>query len=484
MKCNINTIAKKRKLIRQKLTVFLLTSAIFCGMGCEQFVAIDPPKSELVTVSVFQSSSTANAAMTTVYSIMFSDSMPFRVAFNTGLSADELENYSGISLPLAFYTNSLDAVNNAPRTFWNNFYKYIYQANSIIEGCTGSTTLRDDVKKLLIAESKFIRAFSYFYLVNLYGDVPLLLTTNYQVNAVARRTPGSEVYNQIIADLNESIENLPINYVDGSGVGESTERVRPNRYTALAFLARVYLYLQEYANAEAAANQVINHTALYDIVGLDNVFLMNSREAIWQLPASSTNISINTMEGNKFILMALPTNSDTGALSSNFLKSVDPNDLRLSHWVGIYTHHPLDGPVDYHFPYKYKMRDASQKTEYSMVLRLAEQYLIRAEARVMQGDMAGAQADLNLIRERAGLSPTTASTQHELLDGILHERQVELFTEGHRWFDLKRSANGDSLLEDIAVAKNTPWNPSRKLWPIAQTELERGLNLVQNPGYN
>ncbi len=482
MKWNNNK--EKNSLFRQKLTAIFLTLAIFTGMGCEQFVSIDPPKSELVRESVFQSSSTANAAMTTVYSLMFNDSMPFRIAFHTGLCADELENYSGAALPLAFYTNSLDAVNNAPRDFWRNFYKYIYQVNSIIEGCTESVSLSDDVKKLLIAESKFLRAFNYFYLVNLYGDVPLLLTTNYQANAIAKRTQVSEVYDQIIIDLEESIQDLPANYVGGTGSVETMERVRPNRWAALALLARVYLYSEDYLSAESAANQVINHTALYNTLALDNVFLKNSREAIWQIPASSSNAPFNTWEGNKFILVDLPTNSDTGALSSGFLDSLDPNDLRLSHWVGMYTHQALDGPIDYYFPYKYKMRDASQITEYTMMLRLTEQYLIRAEARLMQGDIEGAQTDLNLIRERAGLPPTTASTQDELMDSILHERHVELFSEGHRWFDLKRTEKGRRQLEDIAAAKNIQWNPSKALWPIAQTELDRNRSLVQNLGYN
>jgi len=125
-------------------------------------------------------------------------------------------------------------------------------------------------------------------------------------------------------------------------------------------------------------------------------------------------------------------------------------------------------------------------TEYTMVLRLAEQYLIRAEARAQQNNLSAAQSDLNVIRTRAALSPTTANTQSTLLTAILHERQVELFSEwGHRWFDIKRTGNVDAVMGNggACAAKGGVWNTNWQLYPIIQLQLQLNPALVQNSGY-
>jgi hypothetical protein len=120
------------------------------------------------------------------------------------------------------------------------------------------------------------------------------------------------------------------------------------------------------------------------------------------------------------------------------------------------------------------------------VLRLSEQYLIRAEAEANVGDSTDAISDLNVIRARAGLSSYADTTQGSLLSAILHERQVELFTEwGHRWFDLCRSGNAISVMSTVCPQKGGTWNPNgyQVLFPIPKTELINDVNLTQNPGY-
>jgi hypothetical protein len=119
-------------------------------------------------------------------------------------------------------------------------------------------------------------------------------------------------------------------------------------------------------------------------------------------------------------------------------------------------------------------------TEYNMVLRLAEQYLIRAEARGMQNDLTGAMDDVNIIRARAGLSSIdgTGFAQQDVLDAIDQERRAELFVEwGHRWFDLKRTGKIDAVLGPV----KPDWQSKDALFPIAQTEIIANPNLIQNP---
>ena len=118
-----------------------------------------------------------------------------------------------------------------------------------------------------------------------------------------------------------------------------------------------------------------------------------------------------------------------------------------------------------------------------MVLRFAELYLIRAEARAQQNKLTGANSaasDINVIRTRAGLSNTTATTQAALLLAVEKERQVELFTEwGHRWFDLRRTGRIDAVLSAVKPT----WKPTAALFPIPYLEIQRNPLLTQNNGY-
>ena len=119
--------------------------------------------------------------------------------------------------------------------------------------------------------------------------------------------------------------------------------------------------------------------------------------------------------------------------------------------------------------------------EYSIILRLGEMYLIRAEARAHTGDLIGAKEDLNTIRHTAGLEDTSAVTQDEILNAVLQERRLELFTEfGHRFFDLKRF----NKIQPVLSAVKPGWDIHDDLFPIPEAELNLNPNLKpQNPGY-
>ena len=115
-----------------------------------------------------------------------------------------------------------------------------------------------------------------------------------------------------------------------------------------------------------------------------------------------------------------------------------------------------------------------------MVLRLAEQYLIRAEAKARQNNLAGAAEDLNMIRNRAGLANSAAADQESLLLAIAQERRVEPFTEnGTRWLDLIRSGKATEVLG----ALKTNWTANDTLYPIPLNELQKNTHLNQNAGY-
>ena len=451
-----------------------MLSVLLSIAGCTKFVAVDTPRTQIVTASVYSNDGTAKAALNGIYSQMvsnfgFASGGTVSVSFLAGLSADEFTNYSATFDQTVFFTNSLDPNNSIlSSSLWQTPYQYIYYANAALEGLASSQSISDSMKKELQGEAKFIRAFCHFYLTNLFGDIPLVLSTDYRVNGNISRISQAQVYPQIIADLQDAQNLLAADFSFSNG-----ERTRPNKWAATALLARVYLYSNDWTKAEEQSSAVINNTSFGLVTDLNNVFKKNSTEAIWQLmPVVPGN---NTNEGSAFILTATPNNV---AISTQLLAAFDSNDNRKKSWINSIT----VGPKTFYYPFKYKVQATGLPvTEYSMVLRLAEQYLIRAEARAQQNNITGAQSDLNTIRNRAGLPNTPASTKLAIQDAILRERQLELFSEwGHRWLDLKRTNNADAVLGPV---KTPYWQPADILYPIPQTEINNNPKLTQNTGY-
>lgn len=467
--------------------------------GCKKFLDIPPPANQLVTTNVFNSDASATSAQLAIYANMWNNSESWYMASNMGIYADELQSYSTDQQALTpLYTNNLTGnfelgwganYGFSP----NNYYAYIYAANAAISGLQSVGGTSAVVRQQLIGEAYFVRAYWHFYLSNIFGAVPLVLTTDYTVNGTIARTPRVQVLRQVISDLETAKGLLNSNYVDASDTIVTTERVRPNKAAAEALLARAYLYLGDYDNAniidyqkaDSCATAVIGNPT-YNLSSINGVFLKNSSETIWQLQTPST-AGNDTQDGARFILTAAPsTGSNSYATVSNQLfNSFEAGDQRKSSWIGSIT----EGGATYYFPYKYKVTNGLQNKEYEMMLRLGEQYLIRAEARMHEGDLTGAAADLNMIRTRAGLPPTIAVTAADLQAAILHERQVELFTEwGARWFDLCRTGNAPSVMGspgNVCQAKGGiwAWDNHQLLWPIPQKDMSADPNLKQNSGY-
>ncbi|HWW37876.1 RagB/SusD family nutrient uptake outer membrane protein [Pedobacter sp.] len=472
-------------------TIYAYMLIISCSLfleSCKKFVEIDPPTTQLVTVKVFDNNESAIAALTGIYSRMNNDStLPYTFSLQTGLEADELKNYSTSTSMVQMYKNALNAIEATTPNYWKLGYNYIYQANAVWEGCNTSTQLSPAVKKQLMAEALFIRAYWTFYLTNLFGNVPLVTTTDYTINSKASNASKDQLYNQMIADLVKAEADLNVNYVDGTSVATTTDRIRPNQYAAAALLARVYLYAGNYAAAEQEATKVINYVSLYKIASINNVFLKTSSEAIWQIMMPMPSSIGNTYEGAYFNLGKVPASglTNNATVSTQLLNAFEPGDLRKINWISSFT----SGTQVYYFPYKYKEKGSSTITEYTTPLRLSEQYLIRAEARAQQGTLSGAIGDTDVIRNRAGLTLIKDTNPNinkaDLLTVILRERQVELFTEyGHRWLDLKRTGNVDAVMMQVCPLKGGTWSSYKQLWPIPQTELQNDVNLSQNTGYN
>lgn len=454
----------------KKYTHFFLLFLLMGLAGCDDFVEVDVPNSQLTGTVVFEDKATANAALIALYSKLRDTGLltgkTDGCSAGLGLYADELI-YHGTNESFVFlYNNTLLATTGLTAQKWNESYHQIYSANAIVEGCQNSTTLATNDSNLFIGEALFIRAMIHFYLMNLYGNIPYATSTNYEQNRLLFRLPEALVFDKIIDDLEDAISLLPENY-------SSTERVRPNQAAAKALLARVYLYKGDWAAASNAASAVLNQPMYVMEPDLSKVFLKGSTSAIWQFsPQSATH---NTFEGATFIfLTGPPTNV---SIQPELYSSFETTDLRKSNWIAVRT----NGSNSWYHAFKYKQRTTTNPSvEYSIILRVEEMYLIRAEARARQGELIGAKEDLNAIRTRAGLLPTTAVTQSELVAAILKERSFELFTElGHRFFDLKRT---NALDATLGLSKPS-WDINDRVWPIPESELLANPNLTQNAGY-
>ncbi|RRJ90758.1 RagB/SusD family nutrient uptake outer membrane protein [Flavobacterium macacae] len=457
-----------------KKTFKILSAVLIFGTAnsCDNFVDVELPNSQLSSPAVFADVATANAAMTEIYSKMRDNGMlsggPAGMSCGMGLYADELDFYGdSVNDSFFFHNNSLIASNNTVASYWNAAYSQIYGANAVMEGLAASNELPVAVKDVLLGEALFSRALVHFYLVNLYGDIPYVTTTDYQLNSTVQRISTAQAYANIRQDLEHAALLLPQDYSVGT-------RIRPNRSCARALLARLALYTGAWDEASNHASAVLNNTEYVLEGDLDAVFLKESRSTLWQF--GTTAEGRNTDDAQNYIFTAGPP--PFVGLNLGLVALFGPDDLRGSHWIGTVT----DGTGTWHYANKYKQREnTGSSVEYTVVLRMEEQYLIRAEARAWQGDLIGAKEDLDAIRLRAGLPPTAADSAEEIIAAVQLQRRLEFFTEfGHRFFDLKRTGAIDTVL---GLAK-AGWNPTDKLFPLPLTELNANPYLQpQNPGY-
>jgi len=297
--------------------------------------------------------------------------------------------------------------------------------------------------------------------------VPLITSSKYQDAATSSRAATSKIYTQIINDLNDAKTLLSFQYI-------STGRVRPNKWTAVALLSRCYFYTNHWKEAEAEATSIIASGQYLLESNLNNIFLKNSTEAIWQL--MPVRPGFNTYEGLE-ILPVSAFSAPTYLITSALLNSFENGDNRKSTWIKfrVFNNDTL------YYPFKYKLTNGATLNEYYIIFRLAEQYLIRAEAELNQNKIPEAQADINVIRSRAGLENTLANDIPSLKLAIEQERRSELcFEWANRWYDLKRTGRATDIL---APLKGSIWQSTDDLWPIPQQEINLNPSLIQNPGY-
>jgi hypothetical protein len=356
---------------------------------------------------------------------------------------------------------------------WIAIYNAINRANHVITKVpnVNDPALTTALRNQYIGEAKFLRALAYFDLARAWGGVQIILepTTSLQDRPQIKRSTLEQTYAQVLKDLEDAETLLP----------DAVNRIRATKRTVWALRARLHLYKKEWALAETYATKLIEKTADYSLLKPYSTWFANSvtatRESIFELQFSAINQNATRLQ------MAHSTNGGQYRYAPNdrFVQLL--NDPTIgggrSALIGSVTQSSI---VNWYGNLYYR-KDASDP---AYIFRIAEMYLIRAEARAQLNNLnasTGALFDLNQVRDRAGLLPSTAVTKDDILLAIENERRFEFAFEAHRWFDLARTGRAKVVLE--ALDPNTKVADHEYIFPIPVTQIQLDPNLAQNKDY-
>lgn len=372
--------------------------------------------------------------------------------------------------------------------FWQNTYETISRANNVIDGIK-NTPMDATKKEQMIAEAKFLRAYSYFQLVNIFGEVPLkLYPQNSDKNIYVGLSSVEGIYTQIEKDLTDAVV-LPVSYA-------VTETGRATRGAAYGLLAKAQLYQKKYGEALTSI-QNLESLNLYDLDSYENLFKLGNEN------------SIETIFAICFLSNQVPTCSN--ALNQWLAPSIESGyffDNPTQSWVDIFTEKQTDGSDDLRLDasigrdgkvwlndntfssswsstgYLVKKHnqplsevDAGRKGDGGLAyvyLRYADILLMKAECQNELHHPDLAEAPLNRVRNRAGLADISGKTESEMRSLIRTERRKELGFEFHRFFDLMRW--GKEVATE-ALGSGFTWTEPRYYFPLPQTELDSNLGI-------
>ncbi len=361
--------------------------------------------------------------------------------------------------------------NNENRDLFTAIYQVVNQANNIIEAAPNVTDATEVQKNTAAGEAYFSRGLAFMNAAMLWGGIPgvygtLGITLPLEPSRKAESRPRAslqETWAQIESDLQKSIPLLP--------EASAAAPARISKAAARGMLARMYLYLKNYAQASDLATQVINDPKFQLVADYASIFTGKlSAESILELQFDNADQSAIR---NWYIPTSGGGRGDLAA-HDEFYNSIPANDDRKK----LYAY---DSNAKFYYPTKYAKAGNIDNIH---VLRIAEMYLIRAEADYLAGK-GDPLADLNKVRTRAKLDPLTAINS---IDDILNERKVEFAFEGQRWYDLLRTGKALTVLAAVPRsnapgAPATLTDPNRQVMPIPSVELNANPNAVQNDAY-
>lgn len=484
--------------------LLLAGSLSFSMLSCNKFTDIDPI-SEATSENAYSTRQEAEAGLVGAYDALQQEYYIWDNIIFSDVISDNY--YAGGDNPEIFAADKLQVAPTNSRLFnnWTQLYSGILRANTVLDKVPTiqDPNLDDDGRReQILGEAHFLRALHYFNLVKMFGGVPLVLTTaaaspdEYQVP----RSTEEEVYQQIIADLEQALISLPDQFSDESSVNKA----RATKGAANALLAKVYAQKndRDYNKVLTYCDAVINSSATYNLLSnfadLFDGSHYNNAESILEVqfvggaeanfgpqmllpPSLSGDTWRKFMTPSHDLVDAFDSESDVVRKNSSILFE------RVS-WLDEFWDNKANSLIPFAFKWKSASGWASTNRQY--VLRLADIILLKAEALNELGRTAEARDVLNQIRQRAKIALSTASSQETIKAAILKERRLELCQEGQRWEDLKRAGEVVAVMTnlnevDLRTNQRVDYNMTdhKLLLPIPQQEINRNPQLVQNPGY-
>jgi len=497
--------------MKTKYFLFFLAGLIILNTSCKKFLDQNP-NSQATDQTTWKSDGDANASVAACYSLIRSAFDAAITYYTYGdLISDEFSDvvggdgaYSdirnmnwGIAIP---YANTYD-----PRLklrLYTNFYTAIAQSNRCLHFINlmpasafngNSAEDQQASKNRYLGEAYFTRAFNYFYIARVWGDVPLVTEYSNDASNAPQlpRVPQKQVLAQAISDL-----QMAEKYLNWEDPGSSDRVVRADKGSAFALMAHVYAWQGEYDSCNMACDSVIN-SGSYSLVSGNSymdIYKGQSSEGIFEISQSSLSESMNAKDVYAITGVTLtPPYLANGAVAPYWQINTgttsalytDTNDIRFKKAFVVLSS-GSSNPIEC---IKYAdIQNLNNNPSYQVatnniiIFRLAGIMLLKAEALAAKAapDDEGALSLVNAVRARAGISPLSALSGNDLLQAISDERGRELFLEGHRFFDLIR-------LERLTHEQQLPnitqpeFDAGMYYWPVDPTLFITNKNLTQTP---
>lgn len=443
-----------------KRTLYLLILLPLLMISCAKVLDVEPTASVSVAEAIKDKAGVERAIIGSYTALQYAGLYGRNRVIVGDLAADNL-TWTGTTFEyLQIENNLINADNAILEGAWSSAYDGLNRVNNMLNAMQGIDELTSADRNKFEGEALFLRAFFHYNLLTYYGAIPLKTTPTLDITNIDQaRNPLDQVYDQIITDLISAETKLPAVMPSG----------RANASAASALLARVYLTrFHATGNASDAtlavekATQLIGQTSYALSSDYVNLYTGTTSEVIFEIVFDAQN---KNRLAEYFFTRKLAGRYEI-APSANLIQSYEPGDQRLAASIDTDS----EGKV-----YCIKYEQLSAGSDAVIVLRLAEQYLIKAEALAYtNGDIQTIQDNIDAIRTRAGLGQTNASTYDALKLAIENERRLEFAFEGHRWFDLVRTKRAAGLLGI---------DEKYTLFPIPLSEMQTNKLMIQNDGY-
>lgn len=467
-----------------KLKLYIIFVFIITLYACEDFLTTEL-RGEYTTESYYESAINASMSVNAIYNSLYGNTLWIfgDVASDDAVKGGNAGDQADINAINDFSAKSDNGVLN---TFWQATYETISRANNAITHIP-DITMDSELQNQLIGEAKFLRAYSYFNLVNIFGKIPLKLQPQNKVATIyVGLSDENKIYEQIERDLTNAAAALP--------VGHILEKGRVTKGAAYALLAKTQLYQKKYSECLASI-QLLENLGQYDLVAnyadLFQSGAEDSTEIIFGLRyLNDTEVSLGnhlnvwfapSIEGGYYF--NAPTQSFIDAFTDK--TTDDKDDPRIDASIGRegkpwFNNRSFSASWSEATGYLVKKYNEdmvpelakNQSTTPYHIIRYADILLIKAEA---INEMGGTEAitnaamEVDKVRMRAGLAPTSATTQTDLREVIRNERRKELGFEFHRFFDLMRWGKETA---EAALGSDFTWEEPRFYFPIPQSELD------------